>query len=138
MIVPRLKLNHDSIACEIACNDGCLLQFFGKHNVSAYGIEPAANVAEFAKKKGLDVEVAFFDEDFAKKMVERRGKVDLITGNNVFAHVPNTNSFVAGLANLLKPSGTITLEFPHVLNLIKENQFDTIYHEHFFYFSLQM
>ncbi len=138
MIVPRLNLNKESNVCEIACNDGYLLQFFKKYDIPVYGIEPAANVANYAKEKNIEVEVAFFDENFAVDVSKRRGLADLIIGNNVFAHVPNINSFVKGLNKLLKKTGTITLEFPHLLNLMKENQFDTIYHEHFFYFSLNV
>lgn len=136
MIVQRLNLNNKSNVCEIACNDGYLLQFFKKYDVPVYGVEPAVNVARYAKEKNIDVEVSFFDESFALDVSKRRGLADLIIGNNVFAHVPNINSFVKGLKILLKDTGTITLEFPHLLKLMIENQFDTIYHEHFFYFSL--
>lgn len=136
MIVPKLNLNENSMVYEIACNDGYLLQYFKPHNVPVCGIEPAENVAEEAKKRNIQVEVAFWGEDTAKSITERHGKADLIIGNNVLAHVPDINSFVEGMEIALKENGTITMEFPHLLKLMKLNQFDTIYHEHFSYFSL--
>lgn len=135
-IVGELDLKRESRVTEIACNDGYLLQYFIPYGMQAYGIEPAENVAEIARQKEVDVEVSFFDKDFAKQMLEKRGVSDLIIGNNVFAHVPDINSFVEGLGILLAPKGTITLEFPHLLELMQWNQFDTIYHEHFSYFSI--
>lgn len=136
MIVPRLGLKQDSLVFEIACNDGYLLQYFKPQNIPVCGIEPAANVAEEARKKGIEVEVEFWGEDSAKQIVKKHGKADLIIGNNVLAHVPDINSFVEGMVVALKEDGTITMEFPHLLKLMKLNQFDTIYHEHFSYFSL--
>jgi len=136
MIVPRLGLNQDSFVYEIACNDGYLLQYFKPHKISVCGIEPAVNVAEDARKKGIEVEVEFWGEDTATELVKKRGKADLIIGNNVLAHVPDINSFVEGMKIALKENGTITMEFPHLLKLMQLSQFDTIYHEHFSYFSL--
>lgn len=136
MIVDRLSLNQDSFIYEIACNDGYLLQYFKPFGIPVCGIEPAENVAQEARKKGIDVEVAFWGESTATQIAEQRGKADLIIGNNVLAHVPDINSFVEGIHVALKPTGTVTMEFPHLLKLIKLNQFDTIYQEHFSYFSL--
>lgn len=136
MIVNRLNLSEESMVYEIACNDGYLLQYFKPFNIPICGVEPAANVADEAKKKGIDVEVTFWGEDSANEMISRRGKADLIIGNNVLAHVPTINSFVKGMKNALKDEGTITMEFPHLLQLMRLGQFDTIYHEHFFYYSL--
>src|SRR5262249_6125777 len=136
MIVERLGLNSDSLVVELASNDGYLLQHFLPHNVPILGIEPAANVAKAALEKGIPTEVAFFGRPLAEQMVGRGQSADLIIGNNVLAQVPDLNDFVAGMKILLKPEGVVTLEFPHVEKLIAENQFDTIYHEHFSYFSL--
>lgn len=136
MIVKRLSLCENSLVYELACNDGYLLQYFKPYGIPVCGIEPAANVAEEAKKKGIDVEVEFWGENTAKSIVEKRGKADLIIGNNVLAHVPDINSFVEGIYCALKEDGTVTMEFPHLEKLIRFNQFDTIYHEHFSYFSL--
>lgn len=136
MITDRLSLNENSLITEIASNDGYLLQYFNKKGLKNYGVEPASNVAEIARQKGIDVVCDFFGTQLAQKLSGERGKSDLILGNNVLAHVPDINGFVEGLNILLKDSGTITMEFPHLLNLIKEMQFDTIYHEHFSYFSL--
>jgi len=136
MIVPYIKLNSKSCVTEIACNDGYLLQYFKPYNIPAYGIEPSENVALEAKKQGIDVEVSFFGKSLAEKLVSQRGKSNLIIGNNVFAHVPDINGFVEGLRILLDKEGLITLEFPHLLKLMQNNQFDTIYHEHYYYFSL--
>ncbi len=136
MIIGRLSLDENSLITEIASNDGYLLQYFNKKGLKNYGVEPAANAAEIARQKGIDVVCDFFGTETAKKLAEERGKSDLILGNNVLAHVPDINGFVEGMKVLLKDSGTITMEFPHLLNLIKEMQFDTIYHEHFSYFSL--
>ena len=136
MIVPYLGLTKNSKVVEIACNDGYLLQYFKPYDISPIGVEPAENVAAEAKKKGIEVVVDFFGRDMAIKFAEKHGKADLIIANNVFAHVPDINGFVEGLKLLLSPHGVITLEFPHILKLIKYNQFDTIYHEHFSYFSI--
>lgn len=136
MIVEKLSLNQQSFIYEIACNDGYLLQYFKPYGIPVCGIEPAENVAQEARKKDIDVEVAFWCEDTAAQIAERKGKADLIIGNNVLAHVPEINSFVEGIRVALKPTGTVTMEFPHLLKLIQFKQFDTIYQEHFSYFSL--
>jgi 2-polyprenyl-3-methyl-5-hydroxy-6-metoxy-1,4-benzoquinol methylase len=132
----RFKLNDRSQVVEIASNDGYLLQYFVARGTPVLGIEPAANVAETAVAKGIPTRVEFFGEDMARRLVGEGIQADLIVGNNVLAHVPKLNNFVRGLKILLKPHGAVTLEFPHLLRLIAENQFDTIYHEHFCYFSL--
>jgi SAM-dependent methyltransferase len=137
MIVSRCNLNQDSFVVEIASNDGYLLQYFKKHNIPVLGIEPAANTAAIAIEKGLDTDVAFFDTSYAIKMRHAGKQADLIIGNNVLAHNPELHDFVAGLQIALKPGGIITMEFPHLLQLLEKNQFDTIYHEHFSYFSFQ-
>jgi len=121
---------------EIASNDGYLLRFFRERGVPVLGIEPAANVAAAATAIGIETLVRFFDEPMARELVAAGRRADLIVGNNVLAHVPDLDGFVAGLALLLAPTGIVTLEFPHLVRLIAENQFDTIYHEHFSYFSL--
>lgn len=131
----RLGLGSTSLAMEIASNDGYLLQHFVKHGVPVLGIEPAANVAKVAIEKGIPTTVRFFGEQTAREIVAEYGKADLLLGNNVLAHVPKLNDFVAGMKQLLKPNGVITMEFPHLYRLMEQNQFDTIYHEHFSYFS---
>lgn len=136
MIIDKLKLNTSSLVYEIASNDGYLLQNFIPYSITAWGIEPAENVAREAMKKGLNVEVEFWGEESAKRISNDHGKADLIIGNNVLAHVPDINSFVEGMRIALKQDGTITMEFPHLLELMKLSQFDTIYHEHFSYLSL--
>jgi hypothetical protein len=132
----RLGLGPDSLAVELASNDGYLLQFFVRSGIPCLGIEPAANVAKAAEEKGVPTLVKFFGEGTARELVAEGRRADLIIGNNVLAQVPDLNSFVAGLPILLKPTGTVTMEFPHLVRLIEGNQFDTIYHEHFSYFSL--
>ncbi len=134
-IAQRLHLNPQSQVVEIGSNDGYLLNFFRRMEIPALGIEPAANVARAAIDRGIPTEVAFFDAAVARRLREQCA-ADLIVANNVFAHVPDINGFVEGLALLLKPEGTATIEFPHLSTLIAERQFDTIYHEHVFYFSL--
>lgn len=136
MISQKLELNTDSFVGEIASNDGYLLQHFVNNKIPCLGIEPAANCAAEAEKKGVKSVTKFFGRDTAKEIAEEFGKVDLLLGNNVLAHVPDINDFVAGMKILLKESGVITMEFPHLLSLIRQNQFDTIYHEHFSYLSL--
>jgi len=136
MIVDRLELGPESFVVELASNDGYLLRNFVTRGVPCLGIEPAANVAEAAREQGVPTAVAFFDEAMAKDLVGSGKQCDLVIGNNVLAHVPDLNSFVAGIGHLLKPTGTVTMEFPHLMRLFEENQFDTIYHEHFCYFSL--
>jgi SAM-dependent methyltransferase len=136
MITSRLGLGRDSLVVELASNDGYLLQHFLPLGVPTLGIEPAANVAKVAIDKGIATRVDFFGVELAETLVGEGRRADLIIGNNVLAQVPDLNDFVAGMARLLKPEGVITLEFPHLERLIAENQFDTIYHEHFSYFSL--
>jgi SAM-dependent methyltransferase len=132
----RMRLGRDSLVVEVASNDGYLLQHFLPLGIPVLGIEPAANVAKVAMEKGIPCRVDFFGAKLAAKLVAEGKRADLIVGNNVLAQVPDLNDFVAGMARLLKPEGLITLEFPHLERLIAENQFDTIYHEHFSYFSL--
>ena len=135
MIVQRLALGKESLVIEIASNDGYLLQAFVAQGIPVLGIEPAANVAQTAVKKGVRTIVKFFGEDTARELAAQNMKADLIVGNNVLAHVPKLNDFVRGIKLVLKPNGVVTLEFPHLMRLMQENQFDTIYHEHFSYFS---
>jgi C-methyltransferase C-terminal domain/Putative zinc binding domain/Methyltransferase domain len=136
-MVDRLQLNSHSQVIEIASNDGYLLQYFQAENISVLGIEPAANVAAAAEAKGIRSLVEFFSVATARSLIQSGQKpADLLLGNNVLAHVPDLNDFVAGMKILLAPAGTITMEFPHLLNLMEQNQFGTIYHEHFSYFSL--
>ncbi len=135
MITERTKLDTSSLVIEIASNDGYLLQYFMKKNIPVLGVEPAENVAKVAQKKGVPTRVSFFGEQYAQSLVQEGIQADLIIGNNVLAHVPKVNDFVRGLKILLASQGTITIEFPHLMRLMAENQFDTIYHEHFSYFS---
>jgi SAM-dependent methyltransferase len=135
-ITRRMRLGQDSLVVEVASNDGYLLQHFLPLGIPVLGIEPAANVAKVAVEKGIPTRVDFFGTRLAAELVASGIRADLIVGNNVLAQVPELNDFVAGMARLLKPEGLITLEFPHLERLIAESQFDTIYHEHFSYFSL--
>ncbi len=135
-VVTRFGLGPKSNVVEIASNDGYLLQHFLPFGVPVLGIEPAANVAEAARHKNVPTLVEFFGLSLARRLVSERHAADLIIGNNVLAQVPDLNDFTSGMACLLAPNGMITLEFPHLERLIEENQFDTIYHEHFSYFSL--
>lgn len=135
MIMNRFSLNSESFAMEIASNDGYLLQHFVNRDVPCLGIEPAENCAEAAKSKGVKSVTEFFGVDTAKKVALEYGKPDLLLGNNVLAHVPNINDFVSGMKVLLGEGGVITMEFPHLYQLMRQNQFDTIYHEHFSYLS---
>src|ERR1700733_5311132 len=135
LIAARLCLNANSFVVEIASNDGYLLQYFVKKGIPVLGIEPSGNVASAAQTKGIDTRVEFFTANSAQALVSERRKADLVIGNNVLAHVPALNDFVEGLRILLSEHGVITMEFPHLLCLMRENQFDTIYHEHFSYFS---
>ncbi len=135
-MVKRFILGPKSLVAEIASNDGYLLQFVHSRGIPCYGIEPALGVAEAARAKGIDVVQSFFGRQLAEGLAAEGRQADLIVANNVLAHVPDVNDFVSGIAALLKPSGTATFEFPHLLNLVAENQFDTIYHEHYSYFSL--
>jgi 2-polyprenyl-3-methyl-5-hydroxy-6-metoxy-1,4-benzoquinol methylase len=132
----KFNLNSDHLVIEIASNDGYLLQYFKKYKIPVLGIEPAKNVAKIAQKKKIPTITKFFGTKLAKEIVKSGKQPDLLLGNNVLAHVPKLNDFVEGLKILLKHKGVITLEFPHILQLIDKNQFDTIYHEHFSYFSL--
>jgi SAM-dependent methyltransferase len=132
----RFGLNEHSFVAEVASNDGYLLQYFVQRNVPVLGIEPAANVAKVAVEKGVPTLTRFFGTQLAKDLAAQGRCADLVLGNNVLAQVPNLNDFVEGLKILLKPAGVLTLEFPHLLRLMERNEFDTIYHEHFSYFSL--
>jgi len=136
LMVERFGLNSSSLAVELASNDGYLLQYFVQKGIPSLGIEPAANVAVFAEQKGVPTLVRFFGRETARELAAQGKMADLLLGNNVLAQVPDLNSFVAGMKILLKPQGVITMEFPHLMRLMQENQFDTIYHEHFSYFSL--
>lgn len=135
MIIEKLGLNANSKVVEIASNDGYLLQYFVEKGIPVLGVEPAANVAKAAIKRGVPTVVEFFGLNSVRKLVNEKGKADLLIGNNVLAQVPNLNEFVKSLKIMLKPSGVITMEFPHLAKLMEGNQFDTIYHEHFSYFS---
>ena len=135
MISERLGLDQKSSVVELASNDGYLLQYFVKKGIPALGIEPAANVAKAAEERGVKTIVEFFGAELANRLVSEGKSANLILGNNVLAQVPDINSFVEGIKILLVPGGVVTIEFPHLLRLMNENQFDTIYHEHFSYFS---
>lgn len=135
-ITEDLKLDDSSFVMELASNDGYLLQYFVELGTPCLGIEPAANVAEVAVKRGVDTLVEFFDSKLAARLAADGRHADLLIGNNVLAQVPNLNDFVEGMKTILARAGTITMEFPHLLRLIEGNQFDTIYHEHYSYFSL--
>jgi SAM-dependent methyltransferase len=135
MITARLNLGRNSQVYEIASNDGYLLQHFVRLGIPVTGIEPAANVAAAAREKNITTIVEFFGTDLTRRLVSQGKRADLIIGNNVLAQVPDLNDFVGGMAAFLSPNGVITLEFPHLERLIEKNQFDTIYHEHFSYFS---
>lgn len=136
MVIERFHLGHNHLIAEIASNDGYLLKNFVSRGIPVLGIEPAANVAKAAAEQGIPTRISFFSKRLAERLAGEGNMADLIIGNNVLAHVPDLNDFVSGLKTLLKPDGVITMEFPHVARLIAENQFDTIYHEHFSYFSL--
>ena len=135
-IVKRLSLDDKSFVVEVASNDGYLLKNFVEMNIPCLGVEPTESTAEYAISIGVPTLKVFFGEESAKSMVISHGKADLIAGNNVYAHVPDINDFTKGIQTLLKPEGTVTLEFPHLLQLVKNHQFDTIYHEHYSYLSL--
>ena len=135
-MIGRFSIGARSQIVEVASNDGYLLQFFHRRGVPVLGIEPATNVARAAEEKGITTLVRFFNVSTARNVVLMGKQADLLIGNNVLAHVPDLNGFVAGLKIALKPEGVLTMEFPHLLKLIALNQFDTIYHEHFSYFSL--
>jgi len=138
MIQHKLSLNHHSNVVEIAANDGYLLKNFVAVGIDCLGIEPTASTAKVAEKQGVPIIQEFFSQRLAQQLLAQRKAADLIIGNNVYAHVPDINDFTRGLKTLLAANGTITLEFPHLLHLISECQFDTIYHEHFSYLSLHV
>jgi SAM-dependent methyltransferase len=135
-MMARIGLSEQSLVVEVASNDGYLLQYFVGRNVPVLGVEPAANVAKVAVQKGVPTLVRFFGVQVAEELAAEGRCADLVLGNNVLAQVPDLNDFVEGLKILLKPDGVLTLEFPHLLRLIERNEFDTIYHEHFSYFSM--
>lgn len=135
MMIERFGYDSNSLIVEIASNDGYLLKNFVESKIQVLGIEPAVNVAEVAEEIGIPTLVKFFGTDLAYELSRKEQNADLIIGNNVLAHVPGLNDFVEGLKILLKPNGVVTMEFPHLLQLVNNNQFDTIYHEHFSYFS---
>jgi len=132
----RFKLNAQSHIVEVAANDGYLLQYAKARGIPCLGIEPTASTAQAARAKGIEIIEEFFGVKLAKQLVAQGKQADLTAANNVLAHVPDINDFVGGFAALLKPTGVSTFEFPHLLNLIEQNQFDTIYHEHYSYLSL--
>jgi SAM-dependent methyltransferase len=134
-VVKRFNLTESSQVVEIASNDGTLLQYVANRGVSCYGVEPTAITAAAARDRGIEVIERFFGEQAAHELVDNRGKADLIVANNVIAHVPDINDFVAGFRVLLKDGGVAVFEFPHLLRLVAGKQYDTIYHEHFFYLS---
>jgi 2-polyprenyl-3-methyl-5-hydroxy-6-metoxy-1,4-benzoquinol methylase len=135
LMVEKFGFNNHSQVIEIASNDGYLLQYFQQKGIPVLGIEPAANTAQVAIAKGIPSLTKFFGIQTARELVAANQQADLLLGNNVLAHVPNINDFVAGMKIVLKPNGILTMEFPHLLQLIEHNQFDTIYHEHFSYLS---
>jgi SAM-dependent methyltransferase len=135
-VIPLLGLNKDSFVVEIASNDGYLLQYFRQAGIPCLGIEPTQSTADIALGRGIDTWVKFFCVDTARQLVKEKKKADLIIGNNVLAHVPDLNDFVQGLKTCLSNYGVATFEFPHLIKLIDQVQFDTIYHEHYYYFSL--
>lgn len=134
--VQQFRLGPDSLVVEVASNDGYLLQYFRERGIRVLGIEPAQNVADAARAKGINTLTRFFGTELAKELSAQGRRADLLVANNVLAHVPDINDFVRGIALIMKPAGIATLEFPHLLRLIQECQFDTIYHEHFSYISL--
>jgi len=135
-VTARFNINSKSLVVEIAANDGYLLQYVKNKGIPCYGIEPTHNTAEAARNKGIEIIEEFFSVDQANELLREGRQSDLIASNNVLAHVPDINDFVKGISILLKPNGIATFEFPHLLNLVELNQFDTIYHEHYSYLSL--
>jgi SAM-dependent methyltransferase len=135
-MIKDLGLNSQSFVVEIAANDGYLLQNFKNADIPCLGVEPTQGTAEIAKRKGISIIQDFFTKNLAREMLTTKGAADLIIANNVLAHVPDINDFVAGIKELLKEDGIASFEFPHFLNLLQENQFDTVYHEHFSYLSV--
>ncbi|MFI6761407.1 methyltransferase domain-containing protein [Micromonospora sp. NPDC050417] len=136
MMTETLGLGPESLVTEVASNDGYLLQHFVARDIPVLGVEPAANIAEVARGKGIRTETYFLGAETGAELASRYGRADLVAGNNVYAHVPDLIGFTAGLAALVKPTGLVTLEFPHLLRLIERRQYDTIYHEHYQYLSL--
>jgi SAM-dependent methyltransferase len=135
MMISRFNLDKNHQVIEIASNDGYLLQYFNEKEISCFGIEPTEGTARIARDKGVETIEAFFGTQLAKKLVKEQRAADILIGNNVLAHVPDLNDFVEGLQIVLKPAGIITMEFPHLMQLMENCQFDTIYHEHFSYLS---
>ena len=135
-MIERFTLNEKSMVIEVAANDGYLLQYVKEKSIPCLGIEPTKSTANAAREKGINIIERFFEVELGKQLAEEGKQADLIVANNVLAHVPNINDFVSGFTHLLKDNGVATFEFPHLLNLIEKNQFDTIYHEHFSYLSL--
>jgi len=135
-MIGRIGLTRDSLVTEVASNDGYLLQHFQAEGIPVLGVEPAANVAEAARARGIPTEVQFLGADTGREIARRHGRADLVAANNVFPHVPDIRGFAAGLRALVKDQGMVTLEFPHLMRLIERRQYDTIYHEHFSYLSL--
>src|SRR5262245_37650587 len=135
-MIDRLRLTPDSLVTEVASNDGYLLQHFQARGIPVLGVEPAANVADAARSRGIPTEVKFLGPETGHEIAQRHGQADLVAGNNVFAHVPDIRSFAKGLRALVKDTGLVTLEFPHLLRLIEQRQYDTIYHEHYSYLTL--
>ena len=135
-MVERFSYNSQSKVVEIASNDGYLLQYFLEQNIPVLGIEPTKNTAEVSRSKGIETITEFFGTELAESLVDKGIYADLLIGNNVLAHVPNINDFVAGMKKVLARGGIITMEFPHLIQLLDNKQFDTIYHEHFSYLSL--
>jgi hypothetical protein len=136
MMIKRFGFDSQNLVVEVASNDGYLLQYFKEKKVPVLGIEPTAGTAAVASAKGIESLIEFFGKNLAERMVKEKRQADLLLGNNVLAHVPDINDFVGGLKIALKPEGVITMEFPHLMQLVEHNQFDTIYHEHFSYLSL--
>jgi SAM-dependent methyltransferase len=136
VMVDRLGLSKSSHVVEVAANDGYLLQYFKTRQIPNLGVEPTASTAQAAREKGIEIEESFFGVSLAQRLAKNGKQADLTVANNVLAHVPDINDFVAGFSYLLKPNGVATFEFPHLLQLIEHAQFDTIYHEHFSYLSL--
>src|SRR5215475_8127032 len=136
-MIDRLRLTPDSLVTEVASNDGYLLQHFLARGIPVLGVEPAANVADAARSRGIPTEVKFLGPETGHEIAQQHGQADLVAGNNVFAHVPDIKGFASGLRALVKDTGLVTLEFPHLLRLIERRQYDTIYHEHFSYLSLR-
>jgi len=135
-VIRRFSLDRNSFVVEVACNDGCLLESFDKREIRSIGVEPTESAATLARERGLNVIVDFFDEALGTALAQNYGRSDLVIANNVLAHVPDINDFVRGFARILQPTGVATFEYPHLLNMIESNLFDTIYHEHYSYLSL--